>query len=155
MKNKKGITIIVLVFTIIIILILTTIVTITGKDLVDSSNKKNFAKEIYIIERKLAEYKFINSELPIGKAITIYLTDVNDKEQFKLEENYSTGIVTLYEIDYLGADIENLSRGMGNSEKDIYLVSKTTNKVYYLKGLKIGKNYYYTLTDDLKESLDI
>lgn len=153
-SNKRAVTMIALIFTMIIMIIMVTTITISGKNLIFSTRKKEFAKEIYTIERKLKEYKFANSELPIKNEININLESINDKEQFNLEENYSSGIVTLYEIDYLKADIENLKRGTGKEENDVYLISKTTNKVYYLKGVKIGK-VYYTLTDELKESLNI
>ncbi len=152
--NKRAITMLALIFTIIIMVIMVTTITISGKNLIFSTRKKEFAKEIYTIERKLKEYKFTNSELPIKDEVSVNLDNIDGKEQFNLEEDYSSGRVTLYKIDYLKADIENLKRGTGKEENDVYLISKTTNKVYYLKGVKIDK-VYYTLTDELKESLNI
>ena len=154
-KNKLGITMIALMFTILIVIILASTVTISASNIIKTTKKKEFAKEIYTIQRKVDEYNFKNSKLPIGDSILFDISNVKDKEGFSLEPSYSSGKVTLYKINYYEADIENLNRGLNKEENDIYVVSKDTKKVYYLKGIKFDDKYYYTLDDTLKNSLDI
>ena len=79
--------------------------------------------------------------------ITDDLTDQFDKEGVKEGDK-----VELYTIDLNKIGAENITRGIkkDNNLKDVYAFSEKTGIVYYIKGYKVGKNVYYTLTDELK-----
>ncbi|MNF09117.1 hypothetical protein D3C80_2096980 [compost metagenome] len=64
--------------------------------------------------------------------------------------------VTLKQINLSKADIESVKRGAGKlGELDIYAVSETTKKVYYVQGYISDGKTYYTLNDELSKLIGI
>lgn len=159
-ESKKGITFLILVFTIAIALIIVSSITITFVNVLDSTNKKEYASEINAVQKAIDQYKFLNNKYPVYAAdlqYSLYNFPMYEKNQFLDEEGFDDGEVTLKEINLFEAGIDNITRGVRrNSDKlDIYAVSEKTGRVYYLKGEKHDNVKYYTLTPELKQSLDI
>ena len=157
-KIKKGISMIALLITIAVFLILLTVITISSDKIVNNTKKKQFAREIYEVQNLVDKYKYEKEEYPytilddntkesISIDITDDLTDQFDKEGVKEGDK-----VELYTIDLNKIGAENITRGIkkDNNLKDVYAFSEKTGIVYYIKGYKVGKNVYYTLTDELK-----
>lgn len=139
---KKGITIITLIIMVVVMIILTTTVTITGVQALNNSKKLKFASELVFMQETIDNYSKENSGyLPItGSEIT--------------NSNLPEG--QYYEIDtsLLGIIETTYGRKLNNDTNDIYVISKADNKVYYLKGLKIGNKVYFTLDDELKNIIN-
>ena len=139
---KKGITIITLIIMVVVMIILTTTVTITGVQALNNSKKLKFASELVFMQETIDNYSKENSgDLPItGSEIT--------------NSNLPEG--QYYEIDtsLLGIIETTYGRKLNNDTNDIYVISKADNKVYYLKGLKIGNKVYFTLDDELKNIIN-
>lgn len=160
-KNKKrGITFLILVITIVFVLIIATAITVSFNNIIKSTNKKDFANELNTLQKIVDQYKFMNNKYPISpKEITLSLDDMNIAElkQFEDEPGYASKEVILREINLVEAGVDNITRGVkrGYNELDIYTVSETTGKVYYLKSEKFNGIRYYTLTDELKNSLKL
>ena len=157
-KIKKGISMIALLITIAVFLILLTVITISSDKIINNTKKKQFAREIYEVQNLVDKYKYENEEYPYTNLddntkesmsidITDDLTDQFDKEGVKEGDK-----VELYTIDLNKIGAENITRGIkkDNNLKDVYAFSEKTGIVYYIKGYKVGKNVYYTLTDELK-----
>lgn len=144
MKEKKGISLIVLVITIIVILILTGLVVVNGKDAYVEAQKTTLKTEIAQIEtltknyytRRSGNLDFVTIELTVPSA---YI------EQFEGESIVSSK-VTMYVIDLNKIDAEEVTYGnLEDGENDRYLYSTTTGKVYYEKGLDIDGKIYYRI----------
>ena len=157
-KIKKGISMIALLITIAVFLILLTVITISSDKIINNTKKKQFAREIYEVQNLVDKYKYEKEEYPytilddntnesMSIDITDDLTDQFDKEGVKEGDK-----VELYTIDLNKIGAENITRGIkkDNNLKDVYAFSEKTGIVYYIKGYKVGKNVYYTLTDELK-----
>ncbi len=159
-KKKRGISLIVLMITIAIILILLTTIVFSFDNVINTTKKRQFAKEIFEIQNMLDKYNYENNDYPYivedgeNKEITFDIPDNFD--QFGNEDK-SNHNVQLYPIDLVKLGVQNLSRGVkkDNNEYDIYAFSNKTGKVYYLKGFKVSNKIYYTLTDELKKSIGI
>ena len=157
-KIKKGISMIALLITIAVFLILLTVITISSDKIVNNTKKKQFAREIYEVQNLVDKYKYEKEEYPYTilddntkESISIDITDdIND--QFKNEGVTEGDKAKLYTIDLNKIGAENITRGIkkDNNLKDVYAFSEKTGIVYYIKGYKVGKNVYYTLTDELK-----
>ena len=157
-KTKKGISMIALLITISVFLILLTVITISSDKIVNNTKKKQFAREIYEVQNLVDKYKYEKEEYPYTilddntkESISIDITDdIND--QFKNEGVTEGDKAKLYTIDLNKIGAENITRGIkkDNNLKDVYAFSEKTGIVYYIKGYKVGKNVYYTLTDELK-----
>lgn len=152
--DKKGISLIALVLTIVVTIILATVTIVAVGDAITDTNKSEFAKEVYSIQSLVKQYNFKENKFPVVSQFVVDLSTLDSvgKEQFSSEPEYLTGSVTLYYIDLYEAGVENTTRGLkkDSDNTDVYLVSEATGKVYYLKGEKIGDNVYYTLNEELK-----
>ena len=155
-KGKNGITLIMLVITIVIILILSGTVMMSFYGINNSTKQREFANEIYNLQKLVEQYEFLNDEYPVKDSINFNISSMSAslKEQFKNEPNYSSNVINLKEIDLSKAGVEEISRGTKKSQFDVYAISESTGIVYYLKGVTIGGQTYYTLTNELKEKLD-
>ncbi len=154
---KKGITFMTIISAVIIMIIFISTVTISSMSILNNSNKTKFATEIAYIQEAVNNYLDKYNEYPILSSINVDLDNVeeNDLEQFNDEDKTGDNIVVLYVLDF--NKLGNIERiyGKGNtSDKNIYALSKTTGKVYYLKGVNVGSTTYFTLTDDLKKIIN-
>ena len=154
---KKGIAMVTLVVIISVMLILVSVITVSVVNVSNTSKKIAFASEINMLQESVNSYRTNNNEFPIIDFVVIDLSGASDdvKKQFQENsEDITDDKVYLNKIDYTKLDISSLSRGVSESEDDIYVVSSKTGIVYYAKGLKIGNETYYTLTDELKNLLN-
>lgn len=159
-NTKKGISIIVLLITIAVILILLTAITFSADTLISNTKKRQFAKEIYEVQKVVDKYKYENDDYPYiiendeKKVFNINVENID--EQFVGEEILNN-TVTLYPIELSKTGVQNLSRGTknDNNENDVYALSDKTGKVYYVKGFKVGRDIYYTLTNELKKLIGV
>lgn len=155
--NKKGFSMVALAASLTIVMILLTTVTISVVNSLNNSRKVQFALEINSIEASINTYYVANGEYPTGSSVALDLIGIDSyKDQILAngEVPTSDNKVILYEIDY--SKIGNLTTNLGNGkngENDIYALSQETGRVYYLQGLKIGSEVYFTLTEDLKNVL--
>lgn len=124
-KSNKGITIVVLVTTVIIMLILLG-VTINGINISNNSVAyNNMVADINLLEEKLLSYYNKYKEIP------------------KTEVTEEIDGITYYEIDLSKLNNLTLNYGINNGDNDIYLVNDNLN-VYYLKGVEKSKMVYHT-----------
>ena len=155
---KKGITLASLMGTLVIMVILVTSVIVTTDNIKNTTYKKSFAEEMYSIKNLVEEYEFLYSKYPVKDVeieFDLSTINTNDKEQFNGEVVIDNKI-KFREIDYSRAGVSKLSKGMKkNGDKDCYVFSEDTKKIYYLKGEEIGDNMYYTLTSELYLELGI
>jgi len=142
---KKGVSLIVLIITIIIMITLTGVVIINYNNAIGNTAKTQLQLDIVQLESLMNTYR-IRKNGNIGfetvKFNTANLSSL-ELEQFE-GENIVSGIIELYIIDLYAIDAEAVN--YGNSKKgvtDRYLYSMTTGKVYYEHGLLDQDRTYY------------
>ena len=156
LNRKKGISLIVLSITIVVMIILASTIIVSYNGILEDTLKKDFANEIYSIQKLVEQYKFLNNEYPISEEHILDINQIEEKYRFEFEKEkiiYNT--IKLYVIDLSKCDVQNVKRGNGKIKDDIYVVSKETGQVYYMMGVKISDMKYYTLIDDLKNEIGI
>ena len=154
---KKGITFVAVMVTVAIMFILVSTVTISAINVINNSQKTKFATELAYVKEAVDNYYTTYNTYPIDGSVTVNLKEVKDvdKKQFQGEDGYTSDSIVLYVINKEKLGITETVYGNGNvTDNDIYVFSKKTDSVYYLKGLKIGGKTYYTLTDDLKKIIN-
>lgn len=154
LNGKSGISLIVLSITIIVMIILASTTIISYNGILEDTLKKDFANEIYSIQKLVEGYKFLNGEYPILDEYVLNMDKIEENYRFEFEnESIVDGNIKLYVIDLNKCDVQNVKRGNKKSDKDIYVVSKDTGIVYYIDGVVINNIKYYTLTSDLKNEI--
>lgn len=151
---KKGITAASVVVLVLVITILLGTVTITSYNSIRNAEKMAFSLEISNIQEEVDDYikDSEDGDYPIsGNVYTLSLQDITTSvmSQFDGETKNSNNEITLYEIDMAAIKISDTQFGNKDSEKDVYVLSKETGKVYYLAGVKYEDTTYYTLTEEL------
>lgn len=154
--NKKGLSLVVFVISIAVALALTTVITTSYSVVVNSTKLREFGNEINQLQKAVDEYNFLNNEYPI---LQKYSLDLELVELSSRNKQFGTdsGSLEFYIIDLQKLGIYGLQRGypINIQTRDAYAISKNNGKVYYLAGVNIGDTSYYTLTDEIKEKLDI
>ena len=156
---RRGITVTSAAVMVVIILILLGIVSITSYNSIQNANKLVFAIEIAEIQEEVTSYYKDSMDGIYPLSEKVYTVDVSQVttdsiSQFDLETKDVNGQITLYEIDLTTIGITDTTFGNKENEKDVYVVSIETGKVYYLDGLKVSDKTYYTLTEDLIDIKD-
>ncbi|MBR1884312.1 MAG: hypothetical protein IJ809_05215 [Clostridia bacterium] len=159
-KEKKGVSLIILIITIAIILIITSIVILSSDD-----SRKNAVKTAYIadltnIESSVKAYYLLNGTFPTLNS-NLYKTSYSEAELLALnpDTNLSGDIIlnqdtnsTYYIIDLSVLDVKNVGYGKKYAETnslDVFVVSSSNMNIYYLKGRKIDDVPYYSLSTRL------
>ena len=157
---KRGISLVVLLVTIAVILIITSVTVVTGNNIFNNTKKVKFASEISYVEEIVNTYRLNNDgNFPSSKMIYLDSSKIkgNDlNEQFKDENIAEDKSILLYKIDFSMLNPHELTYTDINSDSgdNIYCISLTTGRIYFVQGVKIAGKKYYTLTDDLKKSIN-
>lgn len=152
-RNKNGITMVVLVITLVVLVILSaSVVTITKNNITDSK-MYSFINELEIIEKKMT---IINKEIALGSTVyesigTKYedIAEVyNDKVRERVEKILSkNGIEDFENYRYLSAaDGDLLKLGLKNIKQDV-IISYDNSIVCSFDGLTIDGKTYYSINE--------
>lgn len=142
---KKGISLVVLVITVIVIGILTGVIIYSSGNAVANTEKAKLQIDIVQLEALMNTYK-IRKNGNIGfETVNFNTSNLNSTELEQFEgETITNNTVQLYVIDLYEIDAEAVNYGdlkLGSTDR--YLYSSVTGKVYYEKGLEIDNITYH------------
>ena len=135
MKNKRGISLVVLIVAVVVMLIIVTSAVVIGAGSITKANFQEYQSSISRMSNLVNIYYTENNELPITgyvldpKSISYdFVNEVNSRND---EFN------KLYIVDTSKLKMTTIDIGSGTIEdKDIFVVSENTNNIYYVKGFK-------------------
>ena len=147
---KKGISIVSLVIVIIVMTMLATVVSYSGAEYFKIAEINSFTMELVNVQNAVDEYEQKYGKYPGTENYVFDTTNIKGSaiEQFATE-TVTDNKITFKKIDMSLINMLNLEYGNEKETDDVYVVSETTGKVYYLLGIEYDKVYYYTLTDML------
>lgn len=152
LKNENGISMIILVVTIIIMFIIISAVTFTARNGVDFKRLNNMVTDIILLEEKIAVYYLENDKLPLGDKVEDAKIPTAIK---KINPNDDTD--NYYYIKTSKLDNIDLNNGKDPAdEKDRYIINLKSHTIYYLAGVeldeyketsvqKVSETTYYTV----------
>lgn len=146
---KKGVSLISLGIIVIILGLIASAVIIGSADALKSIDKTKFVTDYMAVEQAVTKYYSTENSYPTSGTIILSLSGEYDESELE-GETIQNGSVTLSKIDLTKLGVEVLTFGVEESADDVFAVSTTTGKVYYVKGFKHKSKMYYTVTDDLK-----
>ena len=154
--NKKGISLIVLVITIVVALILVAAVTISTSGAIDSANVTAFAKDLNDIEEATESYYILNGVIPVldGEPVRTSnsLLAIAGNEHLLNEEITEKGDADsqFYTIDLAKINVTKIAYGNKDySENDTFVVAYPTMNVYYPYGIEANGTLYFSLTSKI------
>lgn len=143
---KKGISLIVLVITIVVMSILAGIVVINSSNIVVDTEVSKLKIDIAQLEALMDNYKLRkNGNIDFAKIeFDMAYVTAGELLQFEGENISDDNKIELYVIDLEKIDAEAVNFGnLKNGITDRYLYSLTTGKVYYEQGLEFKDTKYY------------
>lgn len=144
---KKGVTMSVILVAIVIMMILITSASVVGSGAIASANFEEFKSGISRVADAVNAYEIANGKLPIknevisadslGANFYTELSMRNDKEK------------KLFVVDLSLLNDPTIRTGKGSvANQDVFVVSEGSKNVYYLKGYRYKKKYYYGIQND-------
>ena len=141
MKSNKGITIIILIVTIVIMLIITGTIVNQSMQNIRMQPLNQLFDDLELIEDKVALYYHQYGNLPI-KSDT-YSGSMN----FQIEKNPNDD-ENYYIIDLSKLYNLTLNYTISNTGDDLYIINRATHTIYYPKGFELQGYTYYRLPSD-------
>lgn len=145
-KNKKGITLVALVITVVILLILSGIVISKVNMSATNSTYNKMVADVKLLEEKILVY--------YNKYQTVPGIEITDTSNFPTIAENGKNIPKGEGEKYYKIDLSQLSgislnygKHKEETDKDYYIVNDTTLKVYYMAGITIDSGTYYTNPD--------
>ena len=151
-QNSKGITLVVLVLTIVILMILTSVTVYTGSSIIKQVSLQNINTDMMLIQAKaktIVEQAKFNKDNSNYKGTPL----INVLDNKKIDKLIDEGIVENVTKYYLLSKDDLNSMGLEKVDiADGYLVNYETEEIIYVKGFEKDNNTYYKLSDikDLK-----
>ena len=139
---KKGITISMLVVTVVLMFILVTTATVVGTRAIQTASYEEFLSKIERVSNDVNKYVIDNNTLPTTFEI-ISKEGLPDKLKAEINNN-NDSTNNLFVVDMTKLRTESVNIGKGSVEDmDVFVVAENTNNIYYLKGVEYRGTIYY------------
>jgi len=139
---KKGITVSVLVLTVVLMFILVTTSTVVGVRAIQTASYEEFTSKITRVSNDVNKYVVDHKSLPTTQEI-ISKEGLTDALKAELNKNNDASN-NLFVIDMTKLRTESVNIGQGSvADMDVFVVAENTNNVYYLKGIEYRGQLYY------------
>lgn len=154
-KNNSGIALMTLTLAVLILVIISSMLVYYSTDAVNVQKLSKMHNDIEQLEEKLQNYYLDKEELPV---LTEYLNTSNIKENetdkfFVIDLSKLKNLNLNYGRDFEKIKSEYNKSGFNDSKyTDIYVINQRNMRVYYIDGIKMSGNTYYTKD---KENQDI
>ncbi|MDO4283124.1 MAG: hypothetical protein Q4D02_05735 [Clostridia bacterium] len=159
LNQKRGVTLTVLAITIVIMVILASTVIINIGDSVTDTKKTTYATDLKTIEDAVSMYYIQNNKMPsdeealseqeiLNLSGNENMTLLREELSLNGDDHENLNLGSFYKVDLSKIGIEGASKGLGTGN-DIYVVSYSSLKVYYLAGLNADGTKYFSLSSKL------
>lgn len=143
MKSQKGVTLMILMATVVIMAIVAGTINYNTKSAVKTNEYYSMCADIELLDEKIALYYLQNNSLPItGEPIG--LENICNDEAVRKENENPNNSNKIYRIDI--GKLDNLS--LTNSE---YFIDEQSHTIYYLYGVTFDNYTYYTVPLDYQK----
>ena len=145
-NSNKGITFLSVIIIIVVLLMFAGTIVVSTDYIMEEVDKKEFVREYKLIESGVKDYIMRNNGNIDFEEATLDLSNIETENLIQFNgENVVDNMIETYiiDLDKIGVINTTYGRKKDGDELDIYLLSKTTNKVYYKKGFSYNNNIYY------------
>lgn len=151
-KSEKGVTLVVLVLTIIILSILSFTVLANVGTLSEKNSQTKLEEDIHSLFEKIEQYYARNNKLPVANAFTniSMLQDcknVNDNDKYYvIDIIYLKGLDLHYGKEYYDIRLDKTGTKI-NTCTDVYIINEASHTIYYPKGMQYNGKMHYCLDE--------
>ena len=164
LKSEKGITLIYLATAVIVLIIITNVILYSLKDNLQVEQLRNMQNDISNLRDKVTSYYAQYGEIPANRNIEYNITGRDIQTSGIISTAVDTGkfyVIDLKAIENLtlnyGKDYEKYKQIIGNNTEitddmknqvnqltDIYIINGDSNNIFYVQGVDINGEYFYT-----------
>lgn len=146
-KNQKGITLTMLIITIVVLLIITSITVYIGTNLIQKTNLQNLNTNMLLIQAKVKtigeDSKFNKNDATLkGQKVS----EIQENQQVLklvadkiIDTPDSYYLLSQEDLNVMGLEKIQVEEG--------YIVNYETNEIVYVKGFKVKDKTYYKLSE--------
>lgn len=156
MSKKSGISMFVLILTVIISIILLSAVSLNLADVSGINKIGIFATNLNTIQEYISSCNMLKEELPFNGEISLQEIKSKLSDEYysyfmlELKDKGDEETVSFKKVDLTAIGTYETSTGFEeNGESDIYVYSEITDTVYYLKGLKYKGEVYFCINNKI------
>jgi len=156
--NMKGISLIILVMTIIVALILLTTIVISTRNTIENTNVVTFAKDLTEIRQATENYYIANNLMPSLDNSTVMskdqLIEISRAQNILIDELTENNDLDseFYTIDLAKINVTKSSYGTKKfGENDIFVIAYPSMIVYYPHGLDAKGTTYFSITSKISK----
>ena len=145
MQKNRGITLTVLVITVIIMLIIISTVSYNSWEALQIKNFNKLTTDIDLLQDRVLIYYSNYGSLPILENNSYTKQQIGiPEDQISSKDGDKYYVINLEQLDNVTL---NYGRGYKNIEnsKDIYIINETSQVVYYMQGIEYDGKVYYTI----------
>lgn len=147
MKNEKGITLIVLLITVIIMILISGTVITISMDRFKINDTRKLINDLELLQEKVSNYYLQYESLPILRNTDGTAKQYTKALNFKTDSG-DNGVY--YIIDLLALDNISLNYGKEgfkdpNNSNDLYIINEKTHTIYYVRGIEFGEDAKYSI----------
>ncbi|MCX8074716.1 MAG: hypothetical protein N2749_03915 [Clostridia bacterium] len=164
--NKKGISFIVLMITIVVALILISVTVISTKNSIDNATITKMAESIKQVEDASEAYYISNGKFPtsdensepLTKNQVIGLVADNVESEFlsEVDQNNDGSVNEYYKIDLSKINVQSTSYGRGtDGQDDVFVIAYPSMNVYYLKGFYAKSTVYFSISPKISNIVKV
>lgn len=150
--QNKGITLVTLVLAIVMMLIISSVILYNANTGINTRALNDMYKDITIIKDKVDIYYAKYGTLPIIK--TPY-TNIENIKNININDNENYYVVDLESLENVtltyGKDYKKYKQVPSSEKIDLYVMNERSHTVYYIEGIKVDNNYYYTIPNEYTE----
>lgn len=149
-KNRSGVTLIILCIMIIVLIIITSITFLESTKQLQIKSVNNLYSDIETLNTETSQYYLTNETLPTKGEYCRNKAELEIKlRNFNINQNDSGAyyVLDLSKLDNLtlnyGREYKNWTSASDKYE-DIYVINEVSHQIYYIKGIKLNGEMYYT-----------
>ena len=152
MKTKNGVTLVVLIATIVIAIILVSVSVVAVGNSIKNANLLSFKQELNEIYQEVIRYYTLSGEFPSLDDEKILYSEISSmsSNSEKIEAEFTINNDTnsyFVKIDLSKLNFDRTVRGTARTSKDVFIVAYPTFNIYYLDGYKEGSDIYFSLAN--------
>ena len=139
---KRGITVSILVLTVILMFVIVTTSTVIGTRTIQTAIYEEFLSKVQRVSDNVNKYVISNKSLPTTSEIIAKEGLANSLVEEINKNNDATNNLFVVDMTKLKAESVNIGRG-SVADMDVFVVAENTNNVYYLKGIEYRNQVYH------------
>lgn len=137
MKSEKGITLTILIITIVVMSIIAGTITYEYVNNFEKQKLSKLYNDLSLLDDKISVYYLKYGTIPVKEEFT-------GSDDFKSVKNDNDGDI-YYVIDLSKIDNLTLNISITGIGDDVYIINDETHTIYYPKGMEIDGETYYKL----------